>query len=96
MKKYLTLFLVLAILLSICALGGVSASAVESPGETSEEEDIFADWNEDAPALYALVNYVEAVTDELSPDYIPPEDRIAVLRNSARPIWNTICWPGAF
>ena len=79
MKKYLTLCLVLAILLSICALGGVSASAVESPGETSEEEDIFADWNEDAPALYALVNYVEAVTDELSPDYIPPEDRIAVF-----------------
>ena len=79
MKKYLTLFLVLAILLSICALGGVSASAVESPGETSEEEDIFADWNDGAPALEALIEYVEAVTDESSPDYIPPADRIAVF-----------------
>ena len=56
MKKYLTLCLVLAILLSICAFGGVSASAEESLGETSVEEDIFADWNEDAPALYALVD----------------------------------------
>ena len=79
MKKYLTLFLVLAILLSICALGGVSASAVESPGETSEEEDIFADWNDGAPALEALIEYVEAVTDESSSDYIPPADRIAVF-----------------
>ena len=79
MKKYLTLCLVLAILLSICALGGVSASAVESPGETSEEEDIFADWNDGAPALGALIDYVEAVTDESSPDYIPPADRIAVF-----------------
>ena len=79
MKKYLTFCLVLAILLSICAFGGVSASAEESLGETSVEEDIFADWNEDAPALYALVDYVEAVTDELSPDYIPPEDRVAVF-----------------
>jgi len=43
------------------------------------EEDIFADWNPDAPALNALIDYVEAVTDEASADYIPVEDRIAVF-----------------
>ena len=44
-----------------------------------ENEDAFAQWNENAPALNALIDYVEAVTDESSPDYIPEEDRIAVF-----------------
>ncbi len=43
------------------------------------EEAVFQHWNEDAPALNALISYVEAVTDENSPDYIPKEDRIAVF-----------------
>ena len=43
------------------------------------EEAVFEYWNEDAPALNALISYVEAVTDENSPDYIPKEDRIAVF-----------------
>ncbi len=43
------------------------------------EEAAFEYWNEDAPALNALISYVEAVTDENSPDYIPKEDRIAVF-----------------
>ena len=45
----------------------------------AEEENIFADWNPDAPALKALIEYVETVTDESSPDYIPPVDRIATF-----------------
>ena len=62
------------------------ASEEESPDtdvdetEAEEEyEEVFAEWNEDAPALNALIDYVEAVTDEESPDYIPPVDRIAVF-----------------
>ena len=43
------------------------------------EEDFFAEWNPDAPALKTLIEYVEAVTDEESPDYIPPVDRIATF-----------------
>ncbi len=53
-----------------------------APGEEDVEfvpEDCFTDWNRDAPALNALVEYVEAVTDEESPDYIPAADRIAVF-----------------
>ncbi|MDO4991264.1 MAG: haloacid dehalogenase-like hydrolase, partial [Eubacteriales bacterium] len=49
------------------------------PGEEEADEDVFADWNEDAPALNTLIEYVEAVTDEESPDYIPVSDRIAVF-----------------
>ena len=45
----------------------------------AEEENRFADWNPDAPALKALIEYVESVTDESSPDYIPPVDRIATF-----------------
>ncbi len=47
--------------------------------EGYEYEDIFAEWNEDAPALEALIDYVEAVTDESSEDFIPEGDRIAVF-----------------
>ena len=43
------------------------------------EEEVFPSWNQDAPALLALIDYVEAVTDEASPDYIPVESRIAVF-----------------
>ena len=43
------------------------------------EEDVFADWNKTAPALNKLIEYMDAVTDESSPDFIPTEDRIAVF-----------------
>ena len=36
-------------------------------------------WNESAPARAALAAYVEAVTDEKNPDWIPPEERVAVF-----------------
>ncbi len=36
-------------------------------------------WTEDAPAKQALISYMEAVTDESSPDFIPVENRIAVF-----------------
>lgn len=39
----------------------------------------FKEWNNDAPALKTLVQYVETVTDKSSPDFIPVEDRIAVF-----------------
>lgn len=36
-------------------------------------------WNDTAPAKQALVNYVQAVTDKQSPDFIPVENRVAVF-----------------
>ena len=69
MKKILSALLMLAMALVLCA----SFALAES------EEDPFPDWNPDAPALKALIEYVETVTDENSPDYIPPVDRIATF-----------------
>ena len=53
----------------------------EVPGEDAFEttEELFSQWNQDASSLQALIEYVEAVTDEASPDYIPPENRIATF-----------------
>ena len=56
-----------------------------APEEAAEEEpdfeyeEVFAEWNPDAPSLKALIEYVEDVTDEDSPNYIPPVDRIATF-----------------
>ena len=75
MRKGITLWLtlILAVLLSF------TAAAAETETAEYEDEEIFAEWNEGAPALEALIDYVESVTDEASPDYIPPVDRIAVF-----------------
>ena len=41
--------------------------------------DALSLWTADAEAKKALVSYVESVTDENSPDFMPVEDRIAVF-----------------
>ncbi len=56
-----------------------AAEGENAPSEEFVEEDVFAEWNPEAPALNTLIEYVESVTDEASPDYIPPVDRIAVF-----------------
>lgn len=69
MKKLTVLFLVLIIALT--GLMGISAA------ETAEEP--LSLWNTDAPARNALIEYVQAVTDASSPDYIPEANRIATF-----------------
>ena len=64
---------VLAALLMTVAVLAAGTAAAEGNGNA------FAEWNPEAPALKALIEYVEAVTDESSPDYIPPVDRIATF-----------------
>ena len=36
-------------------------------------------WRDEAPAKKALLEYVAAVTEKGSPDYIPPAERVAVF-----------------
>lgn len=67
MKKTIVLITILMILISICG-GTVFASDAD-----------FELWNESAPALDALRSYVQTVTDDTSPNYIPEKDRIAVF-----------------
>lgn len=45
----------------------------------AEEVDVLSLWTAGAESKEALVAYIESVTDENSPDYIPVEDRIAVF-----------------
>ena len=59
----------------IIVLTGITGFALAEPAE----EDPFSLWNPDAAARNALVEYLAAVTDEASPDYIPVKDRIAVF-----------------
>ncbi len=56
-----------------------AAAETEAQGEDYEYEEVFAQWNLDAPALQTLIDYVETVTDESSEEYIPPVDRIATF-----------------
>lgn len=62
--------LVMAVLVVALLLGAAACG--------NGEQVKFEYWNECA-ALSGLRAYVEAVTDEKSADYIPPEDRIAVF-----------------
>ena len=68
MKKIVCFVLLIAMLLCGCG------ARPKSSDQTS-----FSHWNADAPALNALIEYVRAVTDKASPDFIPPEDRIATF-----------------
>ena len=63
--------LVMAILLALTGAADLASA------ETAVEP--FSLWNPDAAAVNALEEYLAAVTDELSPDYIPVRDRIAVF-----------------
>ena len=57
----------------------MAAALLASPALAEESGFVFSEWNPDAPALKALIEYMEDVTDEASPNYIPPVDRIATF-----------------
>jgi len=69
MKRFLAVLITLVMALALLA----------APSLAESKEAFFDEWNPDAPALKALIEYVETVTDESSPDYIPPVDRIATF-----------------
>ena len=68
MKRLISVVLVVAMLL--CSFAALAEGDVEAT---------FTQWNPDAPALNALIDYVEAVTDPDSEDFIPEADRIATF-----------------
>jgi len=76
MKRAVSIILLIVICLSM----SFSCPAQESGQINPEEwEDVFSQWNKEAPALNYLIDYVESVTDDSSEDFIPEEDRIAIF-----------------
>lgn len=62
-------------------IGGVLAMALAAPAEASQPSvDPLPSWR-DGPARQAIVGFVERTTKRGSPDYIAPQDRIAVFDN---------------
>ena len=88
MKKLLSLMMAILMIFGTVSFAenAEGVSPAEAPATAPAEESAgngdgtpFSQWNGGAPSLKALTEYVEAVTDETSPDYIPPVDRIATF-----------------
>ena len=85
-KYFAVTTLVLTVMAIICAwtlqketdynsLRGSSPQSIQ----VSLKTDVLSYWTEGSEARDELISYVEDVTDENSPDFIPVEDRIAVF-----------------
>ena len=75
MKKRFTAWIV-ALLVIVGALNICAAEA----GNSGDQAALVSEyWTDGSPAAASLNDYLTAVTDAASPDYIPVEDRIAVF-----------------
>ena len=69
---------------TVCALEGVRCAGrfrMEnvSGAYLAEAAEGIPGWAADSPAMASIVAFVEALTDESSPDYLPPEERIVLF-----------------
>ena len=78
MKTGKVLVVLMCVLLVFGGMTGM-ARAGEAAAAEPETDIYFTEWNPGAPALEALEEYVRAVTDASSPDFIPERDRVAVF-----------------
>ena len=53
--------------------------APEEQAQAADPAEAFPSWAADSPALAELVEFVAGVTDEQSPEYLEPKDRLAVF-----------------
>ena len=66
-------------LLKFLAAAALLAGCAAPPVRDGCGADALSQWRDGAPAKSALLEYVASVTRKDSPDYIPPEERIAVF-----------------
>ena len=78
MKKY-SFLIVLCVLVLGIAQGSEAATRTELAAIQVERAGDFRYWMPGSPVKAKLVEYVEAVTDPKSRDFIPPADRVAVF-----------------
>ncbi|SDB21626.1 hypothetical protein [Butyrivibrio sp. INlla16] len=76
--NYLKVVIVIAVIFLIAAFCIIKGSNGAVKTNTSSGNAL-ASWTDTAPAKEALINYMSAITDENSADYIPVERRIAVF-----------------
>ncbi len=57
-----------------------AALALGTPAVSVAQTDPLPSWN-DGPAKQTIIGFVQATTDESSPDFVPPVERIAVFDN---------------
>jgi hypothetical protein len=65
---------------SVAGLGVVLAEGSGVLGAAFAQADPLASWNDTAPKQ-AILSFVQAVTTEGSPDFVPPSERVAVFDN---------------
>ena len=78
----LALLLVLSLLLTGCHAKEKPDDTTAPGGETQDvitADEMLSLWTADAASRKALVEYLDAISDESGPDFIPVEDRIAVF-----------------
>ena len=63
----------------VLALLTLSLLSCSRAPENAKNKNPLSLWNDDAASKTALIDYVKAVTDEKSPDFIPVKDRIATF-----------------
>jgi phosphoserine phosphatase len=73
-------FAVVLAAIAACSLALAPGCATGRGGSTSSKGDPLPSWK-DGPSRRAITSFVKAVTDERSPDFVPPEQRIAVFDN---------------
>ena len=78
-KKILAALTAGLITLGSFALSTEAATRDEIAAINVVKASDFQYWNADSPTLQKIVEFVEAAVDPNSPDYIPPEDRIATF-----------------
>ena len=71
--------LAMAVVVMVLAISCKTASVDSLDKVAIDGQSILTYWDDDAAAKNALIDYVEAVVDENSADYIPVENRIAVF-----------------
>ena len=88
MNRTISRFCVLLITAAFLLANGCSVDSVRRQGDTG---DPLPSWD-DSESRQAIVDFVDAVTDESGPDYVVPAERVAVFDNdgtlwSERPVY---------
>ena len=65
-----------SVLLIVCVVAAALFVGCNNSNSSKKALDL---WTERAPAKNALAEYVNAVTNKNSPDFIPVQDRIAIF-----------------